>query len=317
MEAVDVINKKTLELYLLALKKTEKMRRVFDASKTTKIFRYPLGVVFMKIIFLVFPQYKNNLIVKNKLFFGDGFYTRGQHLDYYVCGFIAEESEIRLTKFLINQLKTGDTFFDVGANFGFFSVLANHLVSGGGPCESDRFSVHAFEPASNTYLVLKKNSQNRIITNELAVADFCGERDFFVFEDSHLSGLNSFFSGLSKEQEEQIGEAKQKKVVVQVVTLDQYCKSRNTIPSFVKIDVEGAEFDVIKGGETVFSRGKIVVIMEIWPSGYNANHIKAAQKLISMGYDVFTLDAEGLPVRSSLEEIKNLNKTQNVIFARG
>lgn len=308
---MDAINEKMLGAYSSALKETQRVRKVFKGGRVGKILKYPLAALLAKIGSLIIPSYEGKLVVKNRLFFGDIFYTRGYYLDYYTCGFIAEENEIVLTKFFIRNIKIGDTFFDVGANFGFFSALARRLVCGDGADINAKNLVHAFEPTPDTYEILSKNMGETAIINQVAVGNSSGKTDFFVFEDSRAAGSNSLHGDLAKEQ---IGGINQKKITAQVITLDEYCTIHKTIPSFIKIDVEGAEFEVISGGKEIVTKNKPIIAMEIWPKGHNINHLKAVGALVEIGYDVFTLDSDGQPSLSSLEKVGLFDETQNVVF---
>ena len=53
-----------------------------------------------------------------------------------------------LTKIVMKHLKSGQTFFDVGTHFGYYSMLASKLVSSEG-------HVHCFEPTTDTYKIVQ------------------------------------------------------------------------------------------------------------------------------------------------------------------
>jgi hypothetical protein len=66
----------------------------------------------------------------------------------YYYGMIGED----VTTVLLTHVRAGMTFIDVGANLGYFTLLAAHLVPHSG-------SVHAFEPAQQTFALLQRNTQ--------------------------------------------------------------------------------------------------------------------------------------------------------------
>src|SRR5205823_1875398 len=78
----------------------------------------------------------------------------------YRYGFV-EEGLIRL---VLEYVKPGMTFFDIGAHFGFFSLLASSLVGDAG-------QVHSFEPTPNTFAVLEENvaACGNVRVNNMAV----------------------------------------------------------------------------------------------------------------------------------------------------
>lgn len=68
--------------------------------------------------------------------------------DIYLTGGKSHDSEIRLAKFLIKNLNQGDNFVDIGAHYGYFTLLGAHLVGKGGRV--------FFEPGKSTYSLLEK-----------------------------------------------------------------------------------------------------------------------------------------------------------------
>ena len=96
--------------------------------------------------------------------------------DIYLTGGKTHPSEIRLTKFLIQHLKEGNTFFDVGAHFGYFSLLA-------AKCIGTKGKILAFEPSKSTFELLQKNTAAhpniRIFNN--AVSDSSEIISFYEF----------------------------------------------------------------------------------------------------------------------------------------
>ena len=68
-----------------------------------------------------------------------------------------------VTRMLLRHLRPGDVFVDVGAQFGFFTLLASSIVGSSG-------QVHAFEPTRGTFELLERNLGRRgnIRANELA-----------------------------------------------------------------------------------------------------------------------------------------------------
>jgi FkbM family methyltransferase len=87
-------------------------------------------------------------------------------------------------------------------------------------------------------------------------------------------------------------------VEVQTNTLDQYCSTHEIRPDFLKIDVEGNEWEVLKGGEKILKQYKPKILVEI-----EARHIgkeKAVltfEYLLELGYKgYFINDSEKLPL---------------------
>ena len=168
------------------------------------------------------------------------------------------------------------TFFDIGANYGYYSLmLASHL----GP----RFTVHAFEPNPPTMARLRHHCEingleKRIHCHSLGLSDHAGQAGLT------LRGDNSGAAFLSEGQG------------IQLSTLDLFCRERkiNRIDS-MKIDVEGAEEKLLRGGMESLERFRPAIIIELNPpalrrSGASAESVVSILK--SLGYELFELHRE-------------------------
>jgi FkbM family methyltransferase len=159
------------------------------------------------------------------------------------------QSETRLFREL---LKPGMVVVDVGANIGYFSLLASTLVGPNG-------RVHAFEPDPVNCGLLRKNVRMNHTSNIKVVQAALSSND----EPIHLF-LNSDNKGDHRIWE-QSGESRTK-ITVTATTLDQYLKETATVPNFIKIDVQGAEGYVIEGmADTIVQNGMKYLILEFWP----------------------------------------------------
>lgn len=143
--------------------------------------------------------------------------------------------------FYLNYLREGMTVFDVGANVGELTLLFSRFVGGG--------SVHAFEASSETFkrlkLVCDAAGKRNVQLNHLALSDKSGFIQLHVYDDA-LSSFNSQARRPLKDYGldfEPIGIEE-----TPATTVDDYCE-KNKIEQIdlLKIDVEGAEFQVLQG----------------------------------------------------------------------
>ena len=144
---------------------------------------------------------------------------------------------------IASVLKPGMTFFDIGAHVGFFTLLGAHYVSPYG-------QVFAFEPSPhNTGSLTNHLAMNEIkhaTVIQAAVSDYRGT---MRFDDGH-----SRETGHLSEQ----GNSR-----VQSVTLDSlWNEGAIPLPDAMKIDVEGAEYDVLKGAREVLRTAKPAIFLE-------------------------------------------------------
>ncbi len=185
--------------------------------------------------------------------------------------------EIKIIKFLIKNFKENDIFYDVGANYGFYTCLAQEFIIDG--------EIHAFEPNPKIFRLLKENARLDIFKNtflnEVALSDKIGETEFF---DREISG-HSGGSSLIKHQHF----LKYKVIKVRTTTLDDYI-SNHKPPTIMKIDVEGGESLVLKGGLELLKKYSPMIIMEFLPDDL---HREAVNILFSSGYRAFKIDNDG------------------------
>ena len=153
--------------------------------------------------------------------------------------------------FLSDVIKEGDTILDVGAHYGLYTLFFAKLTK-------DKGHVYAFEPdlkAVNTLCEnVKKNSLKNVHIEETALNDVVGEFTLRCREmgDSGASLLSNRYAN-----ERDLNEFS-----VTTNTIDKYCEENGVVPNGIKIDVEGAETSVIKGGLNVIKKYHPRVLLE-------------------------------------------------------
>ncbi len=158
-------------------------------------------------------------------------------------------------RFLKDNVKAGDTIFDIGAHIGLFSTIAARLAGNAG-------RVISFEPSSETFKLLNETIRinglsKNIFPRHAAVGDRSGKVTFFV---SPIRGDNSNSIVSYKNDRELIP------VEVDLVSVDDLVKADPGIrPSFMKIDVEGAELDALRGASFTMLNIKPLIILAIHP----------------------------------------------------
>jgi FkbM family methyltransferase len=167
--------------------------------------------------------------------------------------------EYELSSFYLSRLRSGMTFFDVGAHVGYFSMLASAAVGPTG-------KVVAFEPTPSTFGLLTRNthSQKNVTAVHSAVwsePSSLTMRDFGV----GFSAYNSVFEPrLPKAVRVSVGEQTHS---VPAVRLDDYASEHGCNPDFVKIDVESAEMQVLLGMQQLLSGPRPVLSLEVGDVG--------------------------------------------------
>ncbi|MGE3622413.1 MAG: FkbM family methyltransferase [Bdellovibrionales bacterium] len=173
------------------------------------------------------------------------------------------------TSVLLDRLiGDNDVFFDIGANWGWYSVYIATRPS-------FRGVIHAFEPLPSTSADLRSfvkqaGLDNRIACHDIAVSVTDGK--------AHISLPDGIHSGLASLNQSHGTEVR----VARLDSLDL------PAPNVIKIDVEGSEMDVLLGAEQVIKKARPYLVMESWANSSDPETTLAPlHKLVQYGYDLF------------------------------
>lgn len=194
--------------------------------------------------------------------------------------------------FYLSYLREGMIVFDVGANVGELTLLFSRFVGAG--------QVHAFEASGSVFERLKTVSRAaacpNVFLNHLAIADAEGTVRLHVYDERHL-GWNT----LAVRPLENYG-IDVKPVAaeeVKATTIDLYCEREGiTRIDLLKIDVEGAEFQVLRGAQRMLSEKRISCVtfefgQTTFDMGNDPDELEAY--LTNLGYELRNM-VHGEPV---------------------
>ncbi len=221
-------------------------------------------------------------------------------------GTLGYENEDKVTRFLIRQLRPSDVFYDIGASYGFYTYLALEFISEG--------EIHAFEPLPEAFFFLRQNVRNspRRFLNNCVLSDREGSVSFYQGYPSTVS------STMVQEVSRMNRWNRYKKMSVPSMTLDSYMQD-HTPPTIMKIDAEGAETLIIKGGRKFFSQNNPTIIMEIWDGEKGKQFsLPAAQELFSLGYAPYEILQDGTLKKKEQSDILSFtgDSFDNVVFRK-
>lgn len=210
-------------------------------------------------------------------FTGDRFRLHSYlHKGYWYHGKNRERRSLEICQ---QAIRPGDTVIEVGGHIGYLSLFFSQLVGELG-------QVHVFEPGLNNLPYIEQNvrSQHNIRLVRKAVGNHNGTATFYM---ENLAGQNNSmvkdFEGLQRNLKNafdngvRITEAQ-----VEVIRLDDYAAQAGIIPSFLKIDVEGFEFEVLDGFHETM-RHRPVIFVEV-----QRQHDLVWKFFESHGYQLFT-----------------------------
>lgn len=189
--------------------------------------------------------------------------------------------EPEVVAFLGEHCKPGDIAFDVGANVGYHSMLLSRLVGPNG-------RVVAFEPVPMTAAWLEETLRRNDLTNvtvlRTALSASAGVAGMRVGPASE-AGLAHLVDSAASYQSHFTGETRV--IDVPIASIDQLLmEGELPTPSLIKIDVEGAELEVLRGASETLSTARPTIVTELW-GGENVT--EGRRLLESCGYRVSTL----------------------------
>lgn len=165
------------------------------------------------------------------------------------------------TSFVQQSLKPGMVFVDLGANIGYYTVIASGLVGSTG-------RVFAFEPEPRNFALLQKNIEingcRNVVAENKAVAA-SPQRALL-----HLSRSNFGDHRTHEPRSEPSAKPEEKRLAINIeaISLDHYFKDGPTRLDFLKMDIQGTEYDAFIGmRQTLQQNPDITILTEFWPKG--------------------------------------------------
>jgi FkbM family methyltransferase len=210
------------------------------------------------------------------------------------------------SKIMEEKIEMGNIVVDVGANIGLHTLNMARIVGNTG-------QVFAFEPDPSNFEILKKNvkinNYKNIILEQKAVGDKHGRTT--LYQSDH-PGKHRIFP--------QTEQAKSQ-VQVELTNLDNYFDSDMIDKiNFIKIDVEGLEFSVLKGMKNILKNSKkIKILFEFMPENtmeVGFTPIELLNYLTSNNFKLYCMDDKTkklLHVSNNEEIVKLCSTTDNTI----
>jgi FkbM family methyltransferase len=199
--------------------------------------------------------------------------------------------------FVLHLLRGQDTFVDVGANIGSYTVLASAVIGA---------KSISFEPISATYEHLVRNIrlngiEQNVLAENIGIGSASGELRFTAKLDTvnHVLGEDEDFDDAN---------------TVLVKTLDEALE--HIWPTLIKIDVEGFETSVVEGAANILHRESLLaVVMELNGSGerYGYDETALHERMLQYGFRPFAY----LPFIRTLTALIGTNShSGNTIYIR-
>jgi len=219
-----------------------------------RVFKQPVRLLWSKLLeknCLAIEKTKN---MKARLFWGEDMnvvFPEIVSCFLYRYGFFEPD----LTKIVMTHLKPGQTFFDVGTHFGYYSMLASRIVGNEG-------QVHGFEPTMGTYKIVDSNLglKSNVTLNNVAA---WSEETTLNFTDYGVqwSAFNSLYG--AKLENSIVAKMSPRDYDVKAISIDKYVEVSGVRPDFIKIDAENAEYDILKGMTATLRDIRPIITLEV------------------------------------------------------
>jgi len=162
-----------------------------------------------------------------------------------------ETVEVESYRVFADHIRPGDVVYDIGAHFGTYSIIAARM---GGPTTR----VIAYEPCDLTRRYLERHLRWNAAESQVTVRPVCcgrtiGEATFYARLDrpEGTNGLLPYEAAV--------------KTTVSITTIDREVEELRLAPALIKIDVEGAELDVLLGGASALSIYRPRLLLSLHP----------------------------------------------------
>lgn len=202
---------------------------------------------------------------------------------------VPHAGEPALYRFITSHIRPGDTVLDIGAFLGVYAVLEARRAGPAG-------RVVAVEPTSWSASMARRHFDfNRAGAAGIALVEAAAgaTRGSATLHEYDLPYVNALAEAVDVT-------TPARRRTVPVVTVDDLCAEHGIVPTFIRMDVQGAEFDVLRGARAVIGRvgAALTIVAEMhpqcWPS-FGMDEARAMAIIGDLGLRAEPLEA-GQPV---------------------
>lgn len=222
-----------------------------------------------------------------------------RHILYdYFDGFENGEKKI-IQKVLPEKLKNDNLIiFDVGANIGNYTRFINGVFP--------KSNIYCFEPNLDTFNKLVSNTKNldNVKAFNYGAGSKAGNIKIYTTKENDVSSHATMLKSVFDDKNDLL------EINTELITLNEFCINNNISEiDFLKIDVEGFEFEVLKGAFELISNNKIKIIQ------FEFNYMNIESRVffkdfykLLHNYDIYRMELD------ELNHIKEYNCTDEVFY---
>jgi len=224
------------------------------------------------------------------------------HLIFWEGGY----KQFEYTDIFLKLIKKVNTFYDIGANIGYYSLIAS--------MENENINIVGFEPASGPLHYFKENVRinnfKNIRVESIALSHKNGEIEFYEIKNKKYKYLEHNLAGESNAGSKTTG----RNFVLNKVmssTLDNYVNETNEKNiELIKMDTEGTENLILEKSGHVLKEMMPIVICETL---FNTIEPELEKIMSSFGYEFYNHTRDGLQKQKTISRVKD-NGVSNCFF---
>ena len=191
------------------------------------------------------------------------------------------------TDIFIKLIKKINVFYDIGANIGYYSLLAE--------IENKNIKVIGFEPANGPLFYFRENIKinkfKNIRVESLALSDKEGEITFYEVRNKKYTYLEHNLAGEGNSGSKTSGR-NFVPISVKTTTLDKYVANEKEVNiDLIKMDTEGTEHFILENSDNVLRLMKPIIICETL---FNTIELELEELMSSYGYEFYNHTEMGL-----------------------
>jgi FkbM family methyltransferase len=189
------------------------------------------------------------------------------------------------TRLLREYLKKGDVILEVGANIGYYVLVESKSIGKKG-------LIYAIEPGKENFEFLKRNIQINNVRNTLPFNIALGDKN--ELKELYVYSEGNFNTFLNKKRNLKLI----RKDKIKIIRGDDFLKGKRK-PTVIRMDVEGYEYEIIKGlQKTISSSKNMLIFMELHFGVLSKNKVNFILNFLKKNgfkiLDVFPYDPKGI-----------------------
>ena len=249
---------------------------LFHQNKIIRFVKRPYNFIAWKMLELLATWSDNLIKITTKTFWDENMkvvFPEIVSMSIFKYGFHEED----LTRIFLENLKPAMVLLDIGAHFGYYTLLGSFLVGKQG-------KVHSFEPTKSSYNILRENtfSKKNITINNCGVLNSNKKINFNDYGIKY-SAFNSLYGPRLQRK------IKSTNYLIDCISVDNYVEKENIFPNFIKIDAESSEYDIILGMKNTIRKCKPFITIEVGDEGIEGipKNKEIIGDLLSNGYQAY------------------------------